>query len=206
MNEIYVWLDKTVVQSLYKWKQFYTSIRFVCGSLILFTKCSRQSCLVRSFSHACLHFSEQRGECTSNTDGWELLRQFRWTVAHSRPRPCGRRRSHKNVPQTAEASTIFSFQRYPRLWQHHHRQEEVQQATHHPPRRGAASGTRRHATWVHHLSCLEIQIILKQFRHTQRLVNSNDGKVFCRVCSDKYWETRVDGAYQQVHWRLVAKK
>lgn len=37
-------------RSHYKWKQFSTSIRFVFGSLILFTKCSRQSFASRALN------------------------------------------------------------------------------------------------------------------------------------------------------------
>lgn len=43
-------------------------------------------------------------------------------------------------------------------------------------------------------------------RHTQRLVDSNDSEVFCSLCCYKYWKTRVDGAYQQVHRGFTTKK
>lgn len=55
-------------------------------------------------------------------------------------------------------------------------------------------------------SKVKINFLRRDYRDTQRLADSDDGKIIRRLCGDKHRETGVDGAYQQVHRRLVAEK
>lgn len=66
---------------------------------------------------------------------------------------------------------------------------------------------------IRHVSCQTVYETIDTkttnrilFRHTQWMVNTNNSEVICSLCRYKYWETRMDGAYQQVHRRFITKK